>query len=210
MSRTTRPRTNLAPFVLILTVIMLLTSVTPAFAQGRPLFAPLSGGSDPAKGDVDGSGFVWLELNQGQGRICLEAEISGTSQVMSIRIVEAESGRVRVALNSGVGLAAGCVEVDKDLVKQIRQEYEEYSVVVATSQYPNGALRGTLRNPTSEENGLRDGRALPVIRPRGWNGPVGEQLDRGRGNDDRDEGDDDDGNRGNSSNNGRGGDDDDD
>lgn len=213
MQRSTLFRSGAA---LLLVLVALLITTSAALAQGRPLVALLSGGTDSAKGDVDGSGFVWLDLNQGQGRICFQTEVSGVSPVASIRIVEISSNRVVVAVNSGVGFASGCVAVDKDLVKQIRQNYAKYAIVIATSQYPNGALRGALRLPSADDRELlRDWDDLPPVRPVGWNGPVGERVDggkpgespddkdNGRGNDNRED-------KGNSGNNSRGGDDDDD
>jgi len=40
------------------------------------------------------------------------------------------------------GTSSGCVSVDPDLIKAIRQNPENYYVNVHTTDYPGGALRG--------------------------------------------------------------------
>ncbi len=171
----------------------LLLIAAPVHAQGRPLVAPLSGGVDANLGDVDGSGAVRLDLNQGQSRICFHVEVEGLSPVSELRIVNLVTQQTVVVLQDGLSEESGCINVDKELVKEIRQNYSRYAVSVDTSQYPEGAIRGTLLLPSAAvgPNGLK------IAHPNAGAGSsadspghnkVGESLedhDQGFGNDDK-------------------------
>ncbi len=132
-----------------------------ALAQGgRPLMAVLTGGE---LGDRDGSGVAWLELNQGQGTICFDVRTQGTSPVSNLRVVHMATNRSLVLLQNGVGMAARCAPADAEFIKTVRQNAGEYGVVVGTSQFPHGAIAGTLMQPSDEQ--VQEYRGIAVVQP---------------------------------------------
>lgn len=134
------------PAALVAALALLLLATGSASAQERPLVASLLGG---AGGDPDGSGYIWLELNQGRSEICYELAVRGTGPVSSLRIFEMESGRSVATLLYGVGTTSDCVRVDRQVVRQVRQNPTDYGIMVGTSQYPKGALSGALTTPSA-------------------------------------------------------------
>lgn len=133
--------------VFFVALAALLLSPTAAQAQERSLVAALSGG---ASGDQDGSGYVWIELNQGKGTICYEMAVRNTGPVSNLRLVELSSGKSVALLLNDVGTTSDCITVDKQVIRQVRRNAEAYGVVVGTSQYPQAALSGELATPSSE------------------------------------------------------------
>ena len=132
-----------------LVLLVLLLAVGSASAGGRPFSTTLTGAEEvPGPGDPDGSGFARLTLNQGQQEICFELTVSGIEPATAAHI---HIGPVGVAGPIVVGLEAptggsssGCVSVDPDLIKDIRQNPEAYYVNVHNAPFPAGALRGQL------------------------------------------------------------------
>lgn len=136
------------PLVALFVALAALLFFAPsAQAQERSLVAALNG---DAAGDQDGSGYVWLELNQGQGTICYEMAVRNTGPVASLRLVELAGGRSVALLLNDVGTTSDCVTVDKQIIRQVRRNFAAYGVVVGTSQYPQGALSGALALPSAE------------------------------------------------------------
>jgi hypothetical protein len=122
-----------------------------ALADGRPLSAALTGAAEaPGPGDPDGSGSVSLRLNPGQGEVCFEITVANiTLPATGAHIHEApvgEPGPVVVALTppDASGTSSGCVSADREVIREIIQEPEEYYVNVHTSDFPGGAIRGQL------------------------------------------------------------------
>lgn len=118
---------------------------------GRPLRAQLTGSAEaPGPGDDDGTGSAELALNQGQGRICYQISVSNIEAANAAHIHSGESGVpgpvvVPLMAPSAIsGTSSGCADVDKDLVKAIRQNPEKYYVNVHNASFPNGAIRGQL------------------------------------------------------------------
>jgi hypothetical protein len=166
--------------------------VVPALVQSRTLAAPLTGGTDPAKWDVDGRGSIQVTLRENQ--VCYEYEVSNVAPVINVRIMERASWREVVVLQRGAAPNSNkCVAVDKDIVKALRRNPAAYAIVLGTSQYPSGALRANL----ALAMGLKVGDNLPP----GFNKPGESDADHdnGYGNDWKQGGDNDDrpGNSGN-------------
>jgi CHRD domain len=129
----------------------------PALADGtggRPLAAELTPGAEvaPFVGVAGASGSVALQLNQGQGRICIDASTDDFDLVLlHIHVgVTGANGGVVVDLTSLIddGDAVGCVDVDPNLVKAIRQNPAGYYVNAHQGLPPGAAffqgLRGQL------------------------------------------------------------------
>ena len=112
--------------------------------------ATLSGEAEaPGPGDPDGSGEAFVTLNQGRGLICYQITVEGIEPAIAAHIHEAPvgvPGDIVVPLQppDAEGFVNDCVSVDAELIKDIRQNPEEYYVNVHTADFPAGALRGQL------------------------------------------------------------------
>ncbi len=144
-------------FIALLVVGVLFALVPAAAAAppshaGRPLTASLTGGAEvPGPGDPDGSGTAKLWLNQGQGRICFSLTWKNIAHPFAAHIHKASAGvngPVVVALfvtTQTTGEASRCVSnLDKALIKDIRQNPQNYYVNVHNADFPLGAIRGQL------------------------------------------------------------------
>ena len=132
-----------------LALAMVAVAPSAASAGGRPLATALTGAAErPGPGDPDGTGTARLTLNSGQEEICFTLEVSGIAPATAAHIHEApvdEAGPVVVGLAAPTsGSSSGCVAVDRDLVKDIRNNPDEYYVNVHNAEFPAGALRGQL------------------------------------------------------------------
>ncbi len=147
-------RNRMTALVAFVAALMLIAAI-PAAAGGRPLVAELSGANEvPTPGDADGSGTMQLTLNQGQGEICFDLDVSNIDSPTRAHIHAAPAG-----VNGGVVVFFfdmviadpipvtfdGCVHgIDKDLIKDIRQNPQDYYINVHNAAFPGGAIRGQL------------------------------------------------------------------
>lgn len=144
-------RSSVVAFLFLLVVATLVSAktVVPGEPGGRPLFATLTGAAEaPGPGDPDGSGSAVVTLNQGQGMVCFDIAVADIDQISNAHIHEAPvgvPGPVVVGfdpVNNGLN---NCVSgVDPDLIKDIRQNPQDYYVNVHTTVFPAGAIRGQL------------------------------------------------------------------
>jgi hypothetical protein len=132
-------------------LVALLATVGIVAAGGRPLAASLSGANEvpSGSGDPDGRGSARLTLNQGQGELCVDIDVENISNIRLAHIHEAPAGvngPVVVDFGSLIsGLTVeGCVPVDAALIKEIRQNPENYYVNIHSNEFPAGAVRGQL------------------------------------------------------------------
>jgi hypothetical protein len=145
---------NRSTTLIALVAALMLVAAIPAAAGGRPLTAYLNGANEVSPGDPDGSGMMHLTLNQGQGEICWDLDVSDIEAPTRAHIHAAPAG-----VNGGVVVFFfdlvipdpipvafdGCVDgVDADLIKDIRQNPENYYINVHNDEYPAGAIRGQL------------------------------------------------------------------
>ena len=133
----------------IVVLAILVFGTAAVVAGGRPLSTTLTGAAEvPGPGDPDGTGTASLTLNHGQGEICFELTVTGIAPATAAHIHFAPvgvAGPVVVPLTPPTsGSSSGCVSADRDLVKAIIQNPENYYVNVHNAQYPAGALRGQL------------------------------------------------------------------
>jgi hypothetical protein len=122
---------------------------------GRPLSTTLTGAEEaPGPGDPNATGQADLRLNQGQSRVCFDiswADVDGTVFAGHIHVAPPGSpGPIVVPLFegsfAGTDSISDCVEdVDRDLIKAIRQDPSAYYVNVhSLPDFEGGAVRGQL------------------------------------------------------------------
>ena len=131
-------------FIALLTALVL--AAVPAVAVGgRPLSADLTGAAEvPGPGDPDGTGSAHVTLNQGQGMVCWDITHENIADPFAAHIhfgAEGVPGGIAVALSPTSGCTDG---VDAELIKDIRQNPENYYVNVHNADFPAGAIRGQL------------------------------------------------------------------
>jgi hypothetical protein len=115
------------------------------------LTATLSGAEEvPGPGDPDGSGTAIITLNPGKEKVCWVISVSNiTLPATGAHIHEGEAGvagpiDVTLSPPDESGMSSGCTDVDRDEIKEIMHEIDEYYVNVHTTDYPAGAVRGQL------------------------------------------------------------------
>src|SRR5215207_10362710 len=117
---------------------------------GRRLTAALSGAAEvPGPGDPDGAGTAVITLNQGQGEVCFELTVSNIAAATAAHIhtgAAGAAGPVAVTLTppAAGGSSKGCVSADAELIKNLRQNPENFYVNVHNADFPDGAVRGQL------------------------------------------------------------------
>lgn len=146
---------NLSSLLLGLVALVLLAacaqqelSPTLETLGGRPLAADLTGAAEvPGPGDPDGSGAATLTLNQGQSEICFAIEVRDIAAPTAAHIHAGEAGvagGVVVHFDIASNGLSGCVSVDAELIKVLRQTPAAYYVNVHNADFPPGAVRGQL------------------------------------------------------------------
>ncbi|MDP9421313.1 MAG: CHRD domain-containing protein [Pseudomonadota bacterium] len=116
---------------------------------GRPFTVQMTGAAErPGPGDPDGSGTARFMLNPGQGRVCFELTVANIAPATAAHIHVADvnnPGPVVVPLAApSDGDSAGCVDADRELIKAIIKNPENYYVNVHNADFPAGAVRGQL------------------------------------------------------------------
>lgn len=116
---------------------------------GRPFTVQMTGAAErPGPGDPDGSGTARFMLNYGQGRVCYELTVTNIAPATAAHIHEASvnsPGPIVVPLGAPTdGDSSGCVDVDRDEIKEIIQDPGDYYVNVHNADFPAGAIRGQL------------------------------------------------------------------
>src|SRR5687767_5666307 len=132
---------------LVILAVLALTSL--AADGGRKFTTSLTGAAEvPGPGDPDGSGTATITLNHGQGEVCWELTVSNIAPATAAHIHVAPAGvagPVVVPLSPPTsGTSSGCANADRDLIKAIIQNPEQYYVNVHNAEFPAGALRGQL------------------------------------------------------------------
>ena len=117
---------------------------------GRPLSATLTGAAEvPGPGDADGTGSASIRLNQGKKQVCFDLTVANIVTATAAHIHRGSAtaaGPVVVTLTApATGTSSGCVDnVSVALIKEIRQNPENFYVNVHNTAFPNGAVRGQL------------------------------------------------------------------
>jgi CHRD domain len=138
--------------VVLVGIVVALALAGVSLGGGRPLHATLAGAAEvPGPRDPDGTGSARITLNQGQGKVCWQIEVSNlTLPAVAAHIhsaVAGVAGPIVVPLSppDGTGKSSGCATgVSHSLIKAIRQHPSQYYVNVHTTDFPAGAARGQL------------------------------------------------------------------
>lgn len=138
-----------------ITISLVLASMSLVLATqkeehgGRPLTVTLTGAAEvPGPGDADGAGTAKVTLNPDKGQICYEVTVSNIGAATAAHIHAGAAnvaGDVVVGLDApGTGSSKGCVDLDKEKVKDIIQNPANYYINVHNAEFPDGAVRGQL------------------------------------------------------------------
>jgi len=121
--------------------------VTPT-RGGRELTANLSGADEKPSGDPDGLGVASVRSLPGLGQLCYQVTVSRIElPATAARIQLVSTGKAVVPLrapDAATGVSSGCPNVSRTLVRAILARPPAYYLNVATRDFPDGAIRGTL------------------------------------------------------------------
>lgn len=137
----------------IIVIALTLLSLTSIAAGGvRRFNIRMTGAAEaPGPGDPDGRGKAKLGLFLGHGEVCFLLKVSDIAlPATGAHIHQAPAGApgpVVVALTApnAKGFSVGCVAAERELIKDIIQNPEEYYVNVHSTEFPAGAVRGQLK-----------------------------------------------------------------
>ena len=140
---------RICSFAYVIALMLAVLSGSVAMAGGRPLSAMLTGEAEgPGPGDPDGTGEAFVTLNPGLREGCFQLSVSNIAPATAAHIHEAPegvAGPVVVGLIPPTsGFSSGCVNADRDLIKDIIQNPSEFYVNVHNAGFPAGAVRGQL------------------------------------------------------------------
>lgn len=144
--------------VVAITGLALLVPAAPASAAVKTLEASLSGGNAevPDPGDPNGSGGARVTIDVKKQKLCFTLVVLDiTLPTAAAHIHEGAAGvagGIAVTLEApdeidgtGIGLATGCVKNQpRSLLRDIKNNPDQYYVNVHTSDFPGGAVRGQL------------------------------------------------------------------
>ena len=118
--------------------------------SGRGFTAQMSGMEEPGGGDLNGTGRAYLEFNPGRGTLYYYLEVQNIDPATAAHIhfgTTGVAGPVVVGLQAPVdGISYGTINLDKELIKAIKKNPENYYVNVHNELYPAGAVRGQITN----------------------------------------------------------------
>lgn len=139
------------PILVAAIAAMTLLAVSSVWAGGKPLATRMTGADEaPGPGDPDGTGEAVITVNQGQQQLCFQLNVRDITLPAAAAHVhvgaEGVAGPVVIGLTppDANGTSSGCVTADRDLLKEIAQNPQNYYVNVHTSDFPAGAVRGQL------------------------------------------------------------------
>ena len=119
-------------------------------AVGDQFEAQLTGANEPGGGDPDGAGLARVEISDATNSVCTDLEVRGISAVTAAHIHRGAAG---VNGPPVVNLdppddndSDDCDDVGDALIDEIKRDPASFYVNVHTADYPDGAIRGQLRN----------------------------------------------------------------
>lgn len=138
-------------FTTIVVFLAIAAMALPALAGGRPFTTDLDAANevgDAAPGDPGTTGVADVTLNQGLSQVCFDVQVEGNNAPITAGHIHVGTvdvnGPVVVDFNWSETEGSGCTTADADLIKDIRQNPENYYVNVHNEISPGGAARGQL------------------------------------------------------------------
>lgn len=145
------PTKKSALLVTSIALLLIVGLAVPALGGGRPLSTELSGENEVNPPIVsDATGTASLTLNQGQRQVCVDVESSGYADGETViaghihRGTADLNGPIVVNLMISGANHSGCVEADRALIKEIRQNPGDFYVNLHSTLIPSGVIRGQL------------------------------------------------------------------
>jgi hypothetical protein len=149
---------GIATALLAVASVHLVAAATPSFPAVQTFTVPLSGTAvtniahpSGGRGDPDGFGIAKLILTPGDRQICYDFRLAQVAEPLMAHILQAprlKNGPPIVSLFIGPGAALeGCVAANTGQLAEMIAEPSSYYVSVATTEYPDGAVRGQLPTP---------------------------------------------------------------
>jgi hypothetical protein len=146
------------PFRLVLAAcasVALIGAGNPNVPEDQVLIVPLNGQDEfnfahPAggTGDLDGSGLVKLTISPAKRQVCFDFKVDGVATPVLAYIHEGPAERIGppvIGLIYGVGSSLnGCVPGNTGRLSDIISNPALYYVSLATTEFPDGALRGQI------------------------------------------------------------------
>ena len=158
-ARTRLFRTLLGSIAVAIAVLVPTTQASAATAT--TLHAALSGGATevPDPGDTNGSGAAQVTINVKKQKVCFVIVVLDVTLPTAAAHIHkgaaGVAGDIVVTLKppleiagTGIGLATGCVrDQPKPLLRDIKNNPDQYYVNVHNTDFPGGAVRGQLEIP---------------------------------------------------------------
>ena len=135
-------------------VLMLAGVGTTGIANAARFSAVLNGDKVASGGDTDGWGRAIIHVNDTLNTVCADLEVRSIGQVTSAQIFrgrEGEEGDPVVNLDRPRGHdqdSDDCDNVGDALADQIQTNPADFYVIIKTTEFPNGAIRGQLAPST--------------------------------------------------------------
>lgn len=135
----------------LLVVSVAVSSVAPASAGRKPSGLRLTGAAVvPGPGDPDASGT--FKLSNGRGELCFLVSLQNQAGLINRIVIRrgavGVSGPEVIRLSpSPIGIHGlqGCVPISRELQREIGRSPQDFYLEIETTAYPNGAVRGQLR-----------------------------------------------------------------
>jgi hypothetical protein len=119
-------------------------------AVGDQFETRLAGANEPGGGDPDGAGLARVEINDTTNTVCTDLEVRGIANVTAAHIhrgAAGVNGPPVVMLDApDDNDSDDCDDVGDALIDEIKRDPASFYVNVHTADYPNGAIRGQLRD----------------------------------------------------------------
>ncbi len=119
-------------------------------AVGDQYRAQLNGANVPGGGDPDGAGLARIEINDTTNTVCTDLEVRMIGAVTGAHIHRGAPGTIGppvITLDApDDNDSDDCDQVGDALVDEIRGNPGGFYVNVHTTDFPNGAIRGQIRN----------------------------------------------------------------
>lgn len=144
-------KTRMAATLALGAAIALAGCETVAESVDETYSASLSGAQEvPGPGDMDGSGTAEVTVVDAVDNVCYEINVAGISPATAAHIHRGATGIAGppvVTLEAPTdGETQGCMQAPEAIADEIEANPAGFYVNVHTADFPNGAVRGQLRD----------------------------------------------------------------